>query len=138
MDFEPANVLSDQCPSRAVLNLIADKWSLLVLYSLSCQKIMRYGQLQRHIRGISQKMLTQTLRELERNGFVQRTMIEVMPPQVEYRLTNLGGSLQDVVAGLCGWAEQHLPSVLESQQQFDHRQASNTKKIPESHLHAGF
>jgi DNA-binding HxlR family transcriptional regulator len=134
MDFEPANVLSDQCPSRAVLNLIADKWSLLVLYSLSSQQVMRYGQLQRHIRGISQKMLTQTLRELERNGFVQRTVMELVPPQVEYRLTDLGKSLQDMVAGLCGWAEQHLPTVLKSQQHFDHKQAGNLKK---SHLHAG-
>jgi DNA-binding HxlR family transcriptional regulator len=125
MENYQTDVFSSQCPSRSVLNLIADKWSLLLLYGLSQKSKMRYGQLQRQVEGISQKMLTQTLRELERNGFISRTVYEVIPPQVEYQLTELGSSLRNVIAGLCTWSESNMPKVIKAQQQYD--QKSPTK-----------
>lgn len=119
MNPYPVNVLDDRCPSRQVIALIADKWSILILYALSREGTMRYGQLQRTVRGISQKMLTQTLRELERNGLVSRTVYEVVPPQVEYELTNLGKSLRRVLSGLCGWAQDNLEQVTRARELYD-------------------
>ncbi len=112
------NVLNAECPSRQVLDLLADKWTVLVIHALS-QGTQRYNQLQRNIDGVSQKMLTQTLRALERDGLVQRTMYPVVPPMVEYSLTALGQTLTVVLSGLCGWAEQHLPEVLENRANFE-------------------
>jgi DNA-binding HxlR family transcriptional regulator len=119
MTSTPANVLNDLCPSRQVIALIADKWSILILYALSREGTMRYGQLQRTVRGISQKMLTQTLRELERNGLVSRTVYEVVPPQVKYELTDLGKSLRKVLTGVCGWAQDNLAKVAEARVRHD-------------------
>jgi DNA-binding HxlR family transcriptional regulator len=114
-----ANVLNDQCPSRQVIAMIADKWSMLILWALSHEGTLRYGQLQREVKGISQKMLTQTLRELERNGLVKRTVYEVIPPQVEYELTELGQSLKTTLAGVCGWAQKNLGKVMEARSSYD-------------------
>lgn len=119
MNPYPVNVLDDHCPSRQVIALIADKWSILILYALSREGTMRYGQLQRTVRGISQKMLTQTLRELERNGLVSRTVYEVVPPQVEYELTGLGRSLRRVLSGICEWAQNNLEVVMEARETYD-------------------
>ncbi|GEM83017.1 winged helix-turn-helix transcriptional regulator [Meiothermus hypogaeus] len=113
------DVLNDRCPSRQVIALIADKWSILVLYALSREGTLRYGQLQRTVRGISQKMLTQTLRELERNGLVSRMVYEVVPPQVEYELTDLGKSLRRVLSELCGWAQGNLEQVARARELYD-------------------
>jgi DNA-binding HxlR family transcriptional regulator len=114
-----ANVLNDTCPSREVIAMIADKWSMLILWVLIEEGTLRYGQLQREVKGISQKMLTQTLRELERNGLVKRTVYEVVPPQVEYELTELGQSLKTILAGVCGWAQKNLGKVMEARSQYD-------------------
>ncbi|MEY4529668.1 MAG: hypothetical protein RLZZ156_389 [Deinococcota bacterium] len=94
------------------------------MYSLAQKGTMRYGKLQRQIQGISQKMLTQTLRELERNGFISRTVYEVVPPQVEYQLTELGSSLGSGIAGLCTWSETNMPNVLKAQQDYDQQHTS--------------
>lgn len=99
--------------------MLADKWSILILWVLEQNGPLRYGQLQRTIQGISQKMLTQTLRELERNGLVSRKVYEVVPPQVEYQLTNLGQSLHESFAGMCHWAENNLEKVAEAQELYD-------------------
>jgi DNA-binding HxlR family transcriptional regulator len=98
------SVLDPRCPSRLVLDRIADKWTALVIQILA-GGTMRYAALQREIGGISQKMLTQTLRSLERDGLVQRT---VHPPKVEYALTKLGRTLIEPLQGLCRWSEKHL------------------------------
>ena len=96
------SVLDPRCPSRLVLDRIADKWTALVIQILA-GGTMRYAALQREIGGISQKMLTQTLRSLERDGLVQRTVHPVVPPKVEYSLTKLGRTLieplRDFVVG---------------------------------------
>lgn len=104
------NVLSAQCPTRAVLDLVADKWTTLVIYLLS-QGTKRYGELQREVGGISQKMLTQTLRKLEEDGLVKRTIFPEVPPRTEYELTALGRTLKEPLSALCRWAVEHLPAV---------------------------
>jgi DNA-binding HxlR family transcriptional regulator len=114
-----ANVLSDRCPSRQVLVMIADRWSMLILWSLAGRETLRYGELQRSVQGISQKMLTQTLRELERNGLVARKVYAVIPPQVEYSLTPLGQSLRQILNGVCHWAQDNLSDIYAAQASFD-------------------
>src|SRR5919106_1482913 len=101
------SVLDAQCPSRLVLDRIADKWTALIIQVLA-NGTMRYAALQREIGGIFQKMLTQTLRSLERDGLVQRTVHPVVPPKVEYSLTRLGRTLIEPLQGLCRWSEKHL------------------------------
>jgi DNA-binding HxlR family transcriptional regulator len=93
-----------------VLDRIADKWTALTIQILA-GGTMRYAALQREIGGISQKMLTQTLRSLERDGLVQRTVHPVVPPKVEYSLTKLGRTLIDPLQGLCRWSEKHLAEL---------------------------
>jgi DNA-binding HxlR family transcriptional regulator len=105
------NVFSANCGSQQVLELIADKWSALVIYALA-QGTKRYSELQREIGGVSQKMLTQTLRSLERDGLVERTVYPVVPPKVEYSLTPLGRTLIEPLRSICKWAETHLRQLL--------------------------
>jgi DNA-binding HxlR family transcriptional regulator len=104
------SVLDAQCPSRLVLDRIADKWTALTIQILA-RGTMRYAALQREIGGISQKMLTQTLRSLERDGLVQRTVHPVVPPKVEYSLTRLGRTLIEPLHALCRWSEKHLAEL---------------------------
>lgn len=121
IDYE-INVLKHTCPSRQVLDLIADKWTVLVIYSLAYE-VKRFGELRRMVDGISKKMLTQTLRNLERNGLVYRQVYTVVPPKVEYSLTELGQSLYEASRVLCQWSKNNLVSVLNSQIQYDEKQA---------------
>ncbi|MQY15591.1 HTH-type transcriptional activator HxlR [Streptomyces sp. RB5] len=107
--MEP-DVFDPNCGSREVLGLIADKWSALILYALQ-DRTLRHAELRRTVGGISQKMLTQTLRTLEADGIVHRVALPVVPPHVEYSLTPLGASLSPVLAEVCRWAEVHLPGV---------------------------
>ena len=106
----PPSVLEPQCPSRLVLDRIADKWTALVIQILA-RGTMRYAELQRAIGGISQKMLTRTLRSLERDGLVQRKVHPVVPPKVEYSLTRLGRTLIEPLHTLCRWSEKHLAEL---------------------------
>lgn len=112
------NAYQQNCPTRAVLNRIADKWTMLVL-GLLTEQPMRFNQLRRSIEGISQKMLTQTLRQLERDGLVDRAASSGTPPAVEYSITPLGGTLASVVEGVRNWAREHILEVLEAQAAFD-------------------
>ena len=98
------------CPSRAVLDLIADKWSILVLSAVH-HGVHRNGQLLRRIGGISQKALTRTLRDLEHNGLVLRTDHFEVPPRVDYALTETGESLVPLIESLCEWALDHADVV---------------------------
>jgi DNA-binding HxlR family transcriptional regulator len=101
------NVLSQNCESRQALDRIADKWTCLIVYAL-LDGPRRHGELKRMIEGISQKMLTQTLRSMETDGLVKRTVIDVIPPHVEYGLTPLGQTLSDPLVAICQWAMDHL------------------------------
>jgi DNA-binding HxlR family transcriptional regulator len=106
------DVMNEACPSRAALDRIADKWTALIVHALN-DGTLRYGELQRRVGGISQKMLTQTLRSLEEDGLVDRVVYPVVPPMVEYSLTPLGRSLEEPLSAICRWAEKHLPKMLE-------------------------
>ena len=95
-----------QYPARRLLELVGDKWTPIVLYSLS-GSVKRFGEIQREIPGISKKMLIQVLRSLERAGLVERTVYPVVPPKTEYRLTADGQTLHAPVAALCDWAARN-------------------------------
>jgi DNA-binding HxlR family transcriptional regulator len=107
-----------------VLDLIADKWTTLI-FGLLESGPRRFSALQRGIGGISQKMLTQTLRNLERDGLVQRTVYPEVPPHVEYRLTPLGETLCAPIAALQRWAETHIDDVSQAQNAYDARKAKS-------------
>lgn len=118
---EQACVYAEACPSRAILELIADKWTLLIVPALRRGR-MRNGDLMRLIGGVSQKMLTQTLRELEHNGLINRIDHHEVPPRVEYELTELGRSLSDLMRKLDGWAEANFSEVLKARAAFEARE----------------
>lgn len=105
------NVLSQDCASRRALELVSEKWTALVVYALVGGP-KRHAELLRMIEGISQKMLTQTLRRMETDGLVEREVLDPAPPQhVEYRLSELGRTLAEPLVSLCRWAMDHLDEV---------------------------
>jgi DNA-binding HxlR family transcriptional regulator len=120
------NVYNAACPTRHVLDLIADKWSALIIGLLESRSL-RFAELQRHIGGISQKMLTQTLRNLERDGLVRRTVYAEVPPRVEYALTPLGKTLCEPIAAIIRWSEENIAAVTAAQQGYDERVAGSRK-----------
>ena len=109
------NVLSAECPTRQVLDLIADKWTVLIVYVLS-DGMKRYNELNRMIEGISQTMLTQTLRRLEQDGIVHRQIYAVVPPKVEYSLTELGETLIPLFDEMTKWSVNHMYDVMNSRE----------------------
>jgi DNA-binding HxlR family transcriptional regulator len=111
----PWNVFDSHCPTRQVLDLIADKWTVLIIRRLA-DGTLRFAQLRRSIDGISQKVLTNILRSLERDGIVTRRIYASVPPKVEYSLTALGRSLCNLVEGICGWAEANIEQVQAARQ----------------------
>lgn len=115
------NPYSANCPTRVVLDRIADKWTVLVLGLLS-DRPMRFNQLQRRIEGISQKMLTQTLKNLKADGLVTRTVFPTVPVTVEYQATPLGASLAQMLDGIRRWGEENIDAVLEARNQRRDRQ----------------
>ena len=119
-DTETQTVYSGECPARALLDRIADKWTTLLIGILSSvDGPLRFGDLRREVTGISQKMLTQTLRDLERDGLVVRRAYPVIPPRVEYSLTPLGRTLEAPMRALSMWAEAHMSDVHAAQERFD-------------------
>jgi len=104
------NVLDQNCESRQALDRLADKWTCLIVYAL-LDGALRNGELKRTIQGISQKMLTQTLRSMETDGLVKRKVIDIIPPHVEYSLTPLGQTLSEPLVTICRWAMDHLPEM---------------------------
>ena len=106
------------CPTQQVLDIVSSKWSVIVLYCLTFGT-KRYNQLQGKIEGISQKMLTQTLRNLERNGLVKRQVFPVVPPRVEYSLTDLGETLVDPLCLLADWGNTYIEEVKLARERYD-------------------
>ena len=106
------------CPSRLLLDRISDKWVTLVICSLE-DGPQRFSEVSRRLAGVSQKMLTQTLRTLERDGLVTRTVTASVPVRVDYALTPLGQSLLEPIKHVKAWAERHVPEVLEAQRGYD-------------------
>ncbi|MFZ1018606.1 MAG: helix-turn-helix domain-containing protein [Candidatus Cybelea sp.] len=112
------------CPSRLILDRIADKWTTLIMGILEQSEHRRFNELRRLIGGISQKMLTQTLRDLERDGLVKRTIFPEVPPRVEYELTELGRTLCGPLGSLTQWAHDHMNEVKAAQTRFDKRSSA--------------
>ena len=108
-------VLSTECPSREILEHLTSKWSVLVLRCLS-DGVHRFSELKQRIKGVSEKMLSQTLKTLEHDGFILRTVYPVVPPKVEYQLTILGSQAAEKTMYLIGWIEKSLPEILESKE----------------------
>ncbi len=117
------SVFNARCGAQQVLGRIADRWTALVIHALA-DGTKRYSQLQRTIGGVSQKMLTQTLRNLERDGLVERRVYPVIPPKVEYSLTPLGRTLVEPLRAICKWAEAHLAELEQAQVRFRSRTAA--------------
>ncbi|MEV6862116.1 helix-turn-helix domain-containing protein [Streptosporangium subroseum] len=112
----------EDCEVRQILDRIADKWSLLVIALLD-QRSLRFTELRRTIDGISQRMLARTLRHLERDGLVSRTVHPVVPPRVDYELTPLGASLHHTIRALVTWTEQHQNDIATARSAYDVRVA---------------
>lgn len=120
------NAYQAACPTRLMLNRIADKWTVLVLGLLESET-KRFSTLQREIGGISQKMLTQTLRGLERDGLIARMVYPEVPPRVEYTITPLGQTLAGLLGALRGWSEAHMDEVLQAQSAYDKAEQGTLK-----------
>ena len=108
-------VLSNECPSREILEHLTNKWSVLVLRCLS-EGVHRFSELKQRIEGISEKMLAQTLKMLEQDGFILRTVYPVVPPKVEYQLTITGSQAAEKISYLISWVERSLPEILENKE----------------------
>jgi len=106
-----------------ILERIADKWTLIVLDVLGEQGVMRFTQLRQHVAGISQKMLTKTLRQMERDGLVTRRVHPVIPPHVDYELTRLGETLGEAVCSVWTWVDRHMKDVVKARRAFDARKS---------------
>jgi DNA-binding HxlR family transcriptional regulator len=112
------DVLAVACPTRQIVRTIGDRWSLLVLYSIE-ERTLRFQQIRTAVQGISQKMLTQTLRTLEREGLVTREVYASVPPKVEYSLTPLGVELSHVIKGIRTWAYQNIGDIETARTEYD-------------------
>ena len=115
----------EDCEVRQILDRVADKWSLLVVALLD-QGSWRFTELRREIDGISQRMLTVTLRNLERDGLVRRTVHPVVPPRVDYELTPLGATLHDTIQALVRWTESHQEEIAAARAAYDARATGDT------------
>jgi len=120
-----SNPYSSSCPTRKVLDRVADKWTVLVL-GLLIEGPIRFNRLRRAVEGISQKMLSQTLRSLERDGLVSRKAFATVPVTVEYAITPLGRTLAQTLDALRVWAETHMEEVTANQQRYDAGTGSGT------------
>lgn len=120
MTNPPWDVMVATCPSRTSLAKIANKWTAMIVIALN-DGPLRFGVLRDAVDGISGKVLTETLRDLERDGILTRTMYNEMPPRVEYELTALGQTLRDPLAALGHWAQEHIETVLHARDEYDSR-----------------
>ncbi|MEV5559439.1 helix-turn-helix domain-containing protein [Nonomuraea wenchangensis] len=116
------------CDVRQILDRVADKWSLLVIALLD-RRTMRFSELRRTVDGVSQRMLTVTLRQLERDGLVSRTVYPVVPPRVEYALTPLGMSLHETIKSLVIWTEEHQQEISAARSAYDQQAAEEERRF---------
>lgn len=132
--WEPSGNLVDsylrRCPARDVLAVLADKWVLLVLGTLRKEGgPIRFNELRRRLDGITQKVLTRTLRDLERDGLVRRTVYPTVPPRVEYALTELGADLGHITHAMGQWALRHADEIAVARAAFDERAAREPEPV---------
>ncbi len=107
------------CPSRSIIDHVSSVWGSVVLKALSENKVMRFGELRNRIDGISEKMLSQTLRHFERDGLVVRKSYTVIPPRVEYRLTPMGKKCAQEILEFCTFIEDHMYTIVKNQMMYD-------------------
>ena len=115
-----AEIHDAACPVHEVLDRVAGKWSVLVIIAIACGRL-RFTELERSIDGISRRMLTRTLRNLERDGLLTRTVYATVPPKVEYQLTDMARELHQSLLSLTDWAERHRAAISESRAAYDVR-----------------
>jgi DNA-binding HxlR family transcriptional regulator len=120
-----------RCPVRDVLDHMGDKWSTLILITLG-ERPLRFGELRRAVPDISQRMLTQTLRDLQRDGLISRRVFPTTPPSVEYALTPLGSSLLVPLSTLIQWADDHHEAIREARSAFARQQTAAESRLPDS------
>jgi DNA-binding HxlR family transcriptional regulator len=121
----------EDCEVRQILDRIADKWSLLVIALLD-RRSLRFTELRRKIDGISQRMLARTLRHLERDGLVSRTVYPTVPPRVDYELTPLGATLHDTIRALVTWTEAHQNEIATARASYDVRMVNEQKQAEQA------
>lgn len=126
-----ARIRHDACPVREVLSRIGDKWSVLVVAVLK-DGPMRFSELRRSIDGISQRMLTMTLRGLERDGLVRRTVTPTAPPRVDYELTELGRTLLDPIMSLADWADKNRAAIQAARERYDKQNGTPSNRTTRS------
>jgi DNA-binding HxlR family transcriptional regulator len=126
--FGGANVYLAKCPSRTVLETLSNKWVTLTMGALR-DGPLRFGQLRRALDGITQKMLTQTLRTLERDGMITRTVYPTIPPRVEYARTELGHDAGELFHAIRDWAEKHYEEILTARQVYDERAGRDPEPV---------
>jgi DNA-binding HxlR family transcriptional regulator len=122
--------MSAACPTRQVLGRVANKWTMLVISALSDDDVLRFSELRRRVEGVTQKVLTQTLRGLERDGLVERTVYPTVPVTVEYRLTTLGRSLASAVSVIKAWAYDNIEELERARQRYDESVESRATVAP--------
>ncbi|MGY5132049.1 winged helix-turn-helix transcriptional regulator [Streptomyces nigrescens] len=115
---EDADLRRADSLAREIFSDVANKWALLIIESLG-ERTLRFSELRNEIEGVSHKMLTQNLRMLERDGLIERTVHPVVPPRVEYTLTEAGQALRVTIDGLCDWTHQYLGHIEASRRRFD-------------------
>ena len=135
--MKPIPGRSETCNAMGdILNRIGDKWSVMIVGHLK-RKTMRFNELRQAIGGISQRMLTLTLRNLERDGLVTRTVYPEIPPRVEYQLTDLGRTLQEPLDALWNWADQHQGEVQRARRDYDALHEATEEQLPPERRYAG-
>ncbi|WP_432837822.1 winged helix-turn-helix transcriptional regulator [Dactylosporangium sp. CA-092794] len=120
---EPEWVFRTDCPTRPILDQIADKWSLMIMTVLAEPK--RFNEIKRRLEGVTQRVLTQNLRRLERNGMIERRVLPTSPVGVEYSLTKLGESLREPFSHLYSWTVEHADEIVDRQRDYDARSAGS-------------
>ncbi|UFS60586.1 winged helix-turn-helix transcriptional regulator [Subtercola endophyticus] len=119
----PWDPYTRDCPTRQVLDRIGDRWTVLIVGSLS-GGTLRFSEIRKTVYGISQKMLTQTLRGLERDGLVTRTIYPQIPPKVEYQLTPAGATLVPLLGSLQEWAKEHMSVIIDARNEYDQSESA--------------
>ncbi|MFI0941293.1 winged helix-turn-helix transcriptional regulator [Streptomyces sp. NPDC021020] len=131
METMQDSIYRRDCPSRTVVEALANKWVLYVLAALRrYDRPMRFSELRRLLDGITQKMLTQTLRSLERDGLVRRTVYPTVPPRVEYGLTELGVEAGKLTSAISAWSVEHARQIHSARKDFDERAAMPPQPLP--------
>lgn len=130
MDTDGWDLMRKACPTRQVLDRVADKWTMLVVLALEKSGTLRFSQLRRQVEGITQKMLTQTVRGLERDGMLTRTVTPTVPVTVSYTLTDLGHRLGDAVAVIRHWAYDNIDQIEGARADYDTRNPAAAAPSP--------